>query len=245
MKVSRSFSLMAGCLLLAIPTTATAQVVYSNDFETSTTGFSSSSTDTLPTTSGGFASTPTSTFLGRFASGTVDLSLTGLTVGRQYRVGFDLFIGASWDGNSTAFGPDNWRLGVTGNSDLVNTTFINLVPADGALNDFTQNYSDSNPVGPGSNARFAGADVSFAGSSINDRYAIYKFSNGGGNPDLTFTATNANTTITFAGVGLQDTGDEFWAIDNVIVSGISAPEPSAFVLLLPILSILAAKRRRK
>lgn len=228
--------------LTALP--ASAQLVYSNDFETNTNGFSSSSTTTLPTTNAGFGSTPSSTYLGQFSNDTVTLSLTGLTTGTTYTVGFDLFIGASWDGNAGTVGPDNWSL-TAGVTPLVQTTFGNV---SGSV----QNYSDTNPIGPGSNPRLTGADVANP-AGLFDSYGIYYFSRGAGNPNLTFLATGATETLTFAGSNLQGVSDEFWAIDNVTVTGAAPtagviPEPGTVALLasglLPIAGTVLRCRRR-
>ncbi len=108
---------------------------------------------------------------------------------------------------------------MTGNgTTLVDTTFINLVPADGILNNFTQNYSDTNPIGAGANPPFTGADVAYTGGAFFERYAIYYFGHGAGNPALNFVATGATADLVFQGINLQEVSDEFWALDNVAVT---------------------------
>lgn len=233
--------------LAALASPAPAAIVYSNDFEANTAGFDTASTTTLQTTAD--PAGPTSTYLGRFSNDSAVLSLTGLTVGAQYTVAFDLFIGASWDGNNVGVGPDEWLLTVGGATPetLVNTTFQNLNASEQAQG---QNYSDTNPIGAGSFAAQTGADVAyFSAPSFFDRYAIYYFSHGAGNPVLTFTATGANVTLTFAGNNLQDVGDEFWALDNVVVTGPAAnavPAPGGLGLLaVGGLGLQAGRLRRR
>lgn len=225
-----------------------AQVVYTNDFETNANGFNYNSFASLSTTSAGFGSGAQSQFLGIFNNQTVNLSLSGLTVGNTYDIAFDLFIGKSWDGNSTVYGPDSWSL-TTGSTTLINTTFNNMFPADGLLNNYTQNFSDGNLIGLGTFSAFTGADVAQTSGFYLDRYAIYKFGSGIGNPTVSFTATSTNETISFAGHGLQDTSDEFWAIDNVSVKNSTysvTPEAPGFVQFLPgLLPLALVLRKRK
>ncbi|MDX2035536.1 MAG: hypothetical protein SFX72_02705 [Isosphaeraceae bacterium] len=227
------------CALSRSITPALAGTVYSNDFETNTNGFSSASTTVLPTDAGGFSSAQNSRMLGRFANDTVTLSLSGLIPGIVHTVAFDLFIGASWDGNDTSFGPDRWQLTVAG-IDLVDATFANLSGS-------TQSYSDATPTGPGTHAASTGADVVFvAGLSVFDRYSIYSFSKGARNPVLTFTPLASTASLSFEGSSLQAVGDEFWAIDNVeITTATVVPEPSTLAgsLLDACFAGLVAARR--
>ncbi len=232
----------AGCVAsLCCPTVAQAQVVYSNDFETNTNGFNTASTSLLPTDSQGFGVSPESTYLGRFANGTASLSLTGLEIGTTYTVEMDLFIGATWDGSQDVF-----QLGVQGGSFLVNSSFGNF----GA-----QSYSDATPAtGPGSAfAALTGADFfNLSPGNNTNRYAIYSFSKGAGNPTLQFTSIATTAQLDFTGVGLQDVTDEYWAVDNVVVSGpgvVSVPEAGAGALASIGTSMLAVgafiTRRRR
>lgn len=231
----------------AAATPAPAAVVYSNDFESNTTGFNTASTTTLETTatpagSGG----ATSTYLGRFANDSAVLSLSGLTAGTVYRVEFELFIGASWDGNTNGVGPDLWSLTVGGGTPttLVDTTFQNLNANEQAQ---SQNYSDTNPIGTGNFASQTGADVAFTGGDFFARYAIYYFSKGTGNPVLTFTASGPDVTLTFAASNLQGVADEFWAIDNVVVESLTpaaVPAPGGLGLLA-VGGVAALARRRR
>jgi hypothetical protein len=238
--------------------TVRAAIVYSNDFSSNANGFDAS-TRVMEANDGSSQSSPTgsSLFLGPFSgNGNANLTLNGLTIGAQYSLQFDLKIAESWDGNSTSFGPDRWSLTTvnTSNPTLVDTTFVNLVPSDGGLNNFTQNYADNNLIGSGANAAFTGADVArtnAVSASIFDRYAIYYFGHGAGNPVLTFTANNSTATLHFAGFSLQGESDEYWAIDNVVVSTAdttsTTPEPASLAIwgLGALGCSIGAYRRRK
>ncbi len=271
---SRTLVLLLSVLaaFAAIPI-ARSQVVYSNDFEAFTsTGFQAPSTNfiTLPT-DGSAIETPaaTSVFFQPSAQNQT-LRVTGLTPSTTYTLTFDLFIGRSWDGNSTAFfndetlGPDNFTLsaatGFVNNIpfsntfhqqnfvSLLNTSFTNSRPSDAINNDYTQNYSDTNLLGAGSSPYLTGADVMHDDSNIFLRYGIYYFSHGAGNPVLNFITGSSSTVAEFqffaAGQGISD---EFWAVDNVQVSVATAvPEPAAMALLtgLSALGVFAWHRRR-
>ena len=223
---------------------ASAQVVYSNNFESNTNGFTAGGSlstlgrTSLPTDSGGLSSANQSSWLGRVGEGvnkspsaveTLTLSLSGLTPGQVYAIAFDLFIGASWDGSAGFYGPDSWRLTIGGTM-LVNTTFSNVQSGVNAGAYSPQRYSDStytSTTGADFN-RFTGADQSF---SVNQNanyapdYAIYYFGHGSGNPFLTFTASASTAVVEFARYGdTTDSGDEYWALDNVEVRAV--PEPS-------------------
>jgi hypothetical protein len=244
--------MVAACFCAALTGPATAaQVIYANDFEVNADGFNVSGRGLLPTTASGFGSGPESLFLGRFGGNeSSTLSLTGLTAGQRYIVGFDLFIGRSWDGNSTNFGPDRWTLALEGGEFLVNTSFLNLVEGvNSGLSVYSQDYSDSTPVAAspnsGTHAPFTGADVAYIGnaSDVYNRYSIYYFSHGAGNPVLSFTASSSTANLIFAGQGLQEPGDEFWSIDNVQVT---VPEPGSLALLsMGLMPLVGAQMRRK
>jgi hypothetical protein len=220
-----------------------AQVVFSNDFETNTDGFTASGSLTnlsrvqRPTDSGGPSSTNTSMWLGKIGDGVakggtneevVTLALTNLIAGATYTVAFDLMIGASWDGAASGYGPDCWRFSVDGQR-LVDTIFSNVKQGVNAGAYSPQRYSDTNyatPTGPDVD-RFTGADAFWSanadGNYAND-YAIYYFGHGAGNPMLSFTATNSSATLQFVRYGSSaDSSDEYWALDNVLVTGAVAP----------------------
>jgi hypothetical protein len=221
---------------------ALAMVVFTNDFEADTQGFSSAARSSLPSDDLGYAGPNPTMMLGRFANDDITLTLSGLAAGVPHDVAFDLFIGASWDGNSTAFGPDSVRV-TAGIETLIDATFINLVEGDAGLTTYTQSYSDATPVGAAAFAPFAGADVRFDNTdepSIFGRYAIYFFGRGVGNPVLGFTPLADSIEIRFQGLGLQDVSDEFWAIDNVVVTVV--PEPASLALIAAAMAVVARRR---
>jgi hypothetical protein len=256
-------AVLASVSCLAATPAVAQQIVYSNNFETNADGFTFSTLFVLPTDNAGFGSPNNSQWLGRFTGGGADiLNLSGLQIGQTYSLSFDLFIGASWDGNASPqpAGPDRWRLSVVSGGTptlLVDTTFLNLVPGDNAaLSVYNQSYSDTNILGgvsSASNAPFTGADVArtdaqtgLGDPAIYARYAIYYFGHGPGNPDVLFTATSTDVALLFEGIGLQSQDDEFWAIDNVTISSV-APEPTSLALLAlgTIAGAVMVQRRRK
>jgi len=199
--------------------TVNAATTFTNDFEAGTTGFTAGTQQTLPADNAGFGSAVTSKYLGLFDSNDfTDLTLA-LTPGTQYTVSFDLFAGRSLDG-TLGVGPDRFTLaaGVLSGSTFSPTT--TLVDATFANIGATQSYSDTTPTAGlvGSNASLTGADISFSAGGTFGNYGIYFFSHGAGNPTLTFIAPAPSTTLRFAASGLQTEDDEFFALDNVIVT---------------------------
>lgn len=232
---------VAAAVCLAATQSATAQIVFSNDFEADTAGFtaggslSSLTRVLLPTDSGGPSSPNKSMWLGKLGDGVpkspssdeiVTLPLSGLVPGQTYAVQFDLLIGASWDGAAGGYGPDSWRFAVNGTR-LVDTIFSNVQQGVDAGAYSPQRYTDtaySSPNGPDV-PRFTGAEASYyTVPGYADDYAIYSFGHGNGNPILRFRATAATATLEFARYGNTfDSADEYWALDNVRVTGTPAP----------------------
>lgn len=191
-----------------VTSSAHAQVVYSNDFETNSAGFDVSHFETLPDGDGGV-----STYLGRRTppSSSAVLTVTGLTPGTMYEVHFELYIGGTWDG-SLVFGPDSFRLNSSSGGTLVNATFRNGFP----IGDPTpaQTYSDTTPLGDGGLFRTReGADAELG-------EPIYFFGRGAGNPRLVFTASAATETLSFSSFDFQGSSDEFFALDDVTVTAV-------------------------
>jgi len=244
---ARGWFLLAAAAWLAGPAPARAQVIFSNDFETDDTGFAASgslsalSRVSLPTDSGGPSSTNTSMWLGKLGDGVpksgaadeiVSLELSDLTLGQDYLVAFDLLIGASWDGAAGGYGPDSWRFSAYGTR-LVDTIFSNGEAGVNVGAYSPQRYTDTSftsPSGPDM-PRFTGADAFYSanqGGNYGGDYAIYYFGHGNGNPVLVFRALRKSATLEWARYGnTSDSSDEYWALDNVVVT---VPEPEQTAL---------------
>ena len=239
------FTIVSAALWFGVLSPARGQVVFSNNFETNTAGFTASGSLTtlirvsLPTDSGGPSSSNQSMWLGKLGdgigkSGAIDeivtLPLSGLVTGQTYSVQFDLLIGASWDGAAGGYGPDSWLFAVNGTR-LVDTIFSNVQQGVDAGAYSPQRYTDtyySSPNGPDV-PRFSGADASYytVPGYAND-YGIYHFGHGAGNPILQFQATGPTATLEFARYGnTGDSADEYWALDNVRITGAAAPVSAA------------------
>ncbi|MGC4045321.1 MAG: hypothetical protein QM758_16135 [Armatimonas sp.] len=232
--------LIVTVVLGALAVAAQAQTVYSNDFSANSNGFSTSGRVDLPTTASSVS--PLSTMLGKFANNDfTTLSLSGLNPGGTYSIGFDLFIGGSWDGKNPSFGQDAWVLRENSSGQvLVNTTFSRINSVG-----FEQDYSDATPLGGGVHLAGTGADVVSDDPDLYSGYNIYSFGHGVGNPDLTFIANNQGVaSLAFQGFGLQGVDDEYWAIDNIVVAR-RVPEPAAGLLALVALPVAGFVRRRK
>ena len=259
---------IAFCIALvsiAITEQAQADVVYSNNFQSNTAGFTNAGVlpaltrTSLPTDGGGLASPNQSMWLGRLGEGIAkstaaaeiaNLNVNGLTPGRQYIVSFDLLVGASWDGAAGGYGNDAWYFAVNGTR-LVDTIFSNGDQGIDYGAYSPQRYTDLNYATPsGANvAAFTGAEYyRKQGPGYSGYYGIYYFSHGAGNPLLTFTASGNSATLSWAryssGSNFGDSGDEYWALDNVSVYS-AVPEPSACLMgTLGFLCTLALQRRR-
>ena len=252
-------------LSIALPERGFAQV-YTNNFQTAgseSNGLAASGTlstlgrVSLPIDAGGINSANQSMWLGKIGFGVaktqvgtenITLSLSGLTIGKSYSVAFDLFIGGSWDGSAMDYGPDRWSFSTisgANQSTLVDATFSNCGVGNqlcGASS--RQSYSDATPKGGLSNTTFVpttGADFandeSYPDYSLD--YGIYYFGHGVGNPLLSFIAGSTGASLVFKREvtgSLLDSPDEYWALDNILVTAdgspsTTTPEPSSLVLV--------------
>ncbi len=229
---------------MAAPMSVRGATIYSNDFESNSTGFTNSGAipaltrTSLPTDGGGLASPNQSTWLGRIGEGIaksttneeiVELTVTGLVSGQVYTVAFDLLVGASWDGAAGGYGWDEWFFSVDGVR-KVDTCFSNGDQGIDYGAYSPQRYTDTNYAVPTGTdvAAYTGAEYSKkAGPGYSGYYGIYYFSHGTGNPVLTFTATGTTATLRWERLSTNgafgDSGDEYWALDNVVVTGAAAP----------------------
>lgn len=252
-------------LSIALPERGGAQV-YTNNFQavgSEANGLAASGTlstlgrVSLPTDAGGINSANQSMWLGKIGFGVaktqvgtenITLSLSGLTIGNSYSVAFDLFIGGSWDGSAGGYGPDRWSFSTisgANQSTLVDATFSNCGVSNQlcAGANSPQSYSDATPKGGLSNTTFApttGADfANDVSSDFSLDYGIYYFGHGVGNPLLSFIAGSTGASLVFKREvtgALLDSSDEYWALDNILVTAdvipsTTTPEPSSLVLV--------------
>lgn len=135
-----------------------------------------------------------SVFSGRFNNTPQTLTLTNLVPGQSYTIGFDFYALDSWDGNGQ------------------NDTFLVRVNGQNAFSYTFGNYNAEPPSVAQSFPR--GPDEGRAQYGVGPSYvdAIYR------NIEVTFTASNATTLISFVGSGVDgDLNDESWGIDNISV----------------------------
>ena len=233
--------------MLALPPAHVGQIIFGNNFENNTAGFTAGgvltglSRTNLPTDGGGLGSTNQSMWLGRLGQGVakgqsnkeiVTLNLTNLVPGQIYTVAFDLLVGASWDGAASGYGPDGWYFAVNGTR-LVDTYFSNGDQGIDYGAYSPQRYSDSrfaDPNGPDVRA-FTGAEFfRKGGPGYSGHYGIYYFSHGDGNPTLTFTPSSTSATLEWVRHSppnnFGDGADEYWALDNVVVTTLADSRPA-------------------
>jgi hypothetical protein len=151
---------------------------------------------------------------------TIRLRLTGLARHSKATVSFDLLVLRSWDGESPAYGPDRFRLGVAGGPTLIETTFSNnpKVDADKSLQDYPVPNSP-----PRSGAASTGTlDSGFFADSI---YRLaFTFPHSADALTLEFTSD------LFEGKGTED---EAWGLDDVSVR-VDAPNPGPRAVGFPL-----------
>lgn len=225
--------------LLVGATAARATTLYSNDFE------GASTTDLTGATTILDAPNSSTHFLGPLSTdnGTGSVTLTLNTAGySSITLTFDVYAIMTLDGDGPAGGnspsnPDAFIVGVAGGPTLEDYSFANY-SAD------TQNYPGSQgPATPGEAPQTGASAVNTLGYG-NSGDATYTFS-------YTFTPTAAGMTmITFTGQDNQDTGDEFFGLDNLQVTGVpnttgGVPEPASWAFMLAGLGLAGAGLRTR
>lgn len=254
---------LLGAAALGASVAASADTVYSNDFQTGVGAEWSISTfggglgrDNAPADANRL-------FLGRndgvnlgFTNDVVNLNLTGLAAHDKVTVTFDVYVINSWDGNGPlgnfCCGPDMFGVSLAdvtpGSATGLLTTFSNINAnerTDGVQTGALQSYPQPFPNLLGSPA-FSGAfevgtlGYDFFGGGAGDDDSVYRIS-------LTFDHTASSLALSFFGVGLQELTDESWGLDNVSVS-LSAPAPiplpaPALLLGSAVLGLGALRRR--
>ncbi|MEO8812178.1 MAG: PEPxxWA-CTERM sorting domain-containing protein [Caulobacteraceae bacterium] len=208
----------------SIAGSAGAVQVYSNDFQGgSTAGFSSGSIQTSPNGS--------AEFLGPFAQGgSTTLSLSSLAAHSMVTVSFDVDVILSMDGDGQ-FGGGRDQFLVTTTAPSASTLL------DNDYANYPGNTQDNGGQGTPTIA-FHYAPQTGASSVNTFGYAF------GGNPSIddsvyhytfTFADTASNLGFTFHGNTSEGVSNEFYGIDNVVVS-INAPggvpEPTTWALML-------------
>lgn len=162
-------------------------------------------------------------FLGEFSNHTVGLTLNSLPAHTAVELSFDLFVGRSWDGNSTSFGPDVWRVeafdpAAAGFVPLLQTTFTTF---PGSL----QAYPDSYPGGshPGTTGAVEVNTLGYTWSGA-PRDSVYR---------ITFSIphTASSFQARWLSTVLQGVSDELWGLDNVGVDliGVTGGDTTEFV----------------
>jgi hypothetical protein len=209
----RAFLLGAIAAMGLAASASASTIIYSNDFESgSTGGFSGATTITT-------APSNVTKFLGPLTAGSsADLALntTGLS---SITLGFDLYTLLSLDGDNSP-GPDYFTVKVNGSAVLLNNTFTNN-------SGWTQTYGGvGSPGGTGSDPALTfqlGYDYYGPDHTYHLSYAV--------------PVSGPSTVISFIGASDQAWGDEGFGIDNVVVDGTAAvsggvPEPSAWATML-------------
>jgi len=210
--------------LSAITSSAHASIVYHNNFDSGdTTGWSTSTTDVTPSGR---------RFLGQFGNGGTALTLNGLTVGETLRLEFDFYAIHTWDGESTLWGPDTWRVGVVGGAELLIATFA---VGDASYADGTQSYPGTEGGGtfPGRFMANENNTLGYLYMGTFQRDAVWHVV-------LDTPVTDPSMTVSFEGSGLQPLFDESWGLDGFTASVVPAPGS----LALAGLAGLAWRRRR-
>jgi len=184
--------------------TPLANIVYSNDFETPASFTSWSDAVTASSSYAGFGSTQ---YHGNYteSEGTT-LTITGLGEHTELSLDFDLYLFSSWDGNDTTYGADYFSL----------------------AGDISGAWTFTNHQSKGQT--YLGSPTERYGSSASQTQVYRDFGLNGLGKGITIGHTGDSFEITFAGPTTQT--DEWWGIDNVMVSTNSAPVPEPATMLL-------------
>lgn len=149
-------------------------------------------------------------FLGEFGNETITLTLSNLPPHVAATVMVDQFVIRTWDGNSTAEGPDVWELNVAGGLRLLHTTFNNG-PAESVA--AGQAYPGTHPgnTNPARTGALENNTLGFAVPGVGVMDAVYQHIR-------TFPHTAGTLVLNFAASGLSaELGAESWGLDNVRV----------------------------
>lgn len=220
-----SLLLIAASGLIATASTASAALVYTNNFE-SGAGAEWSHTNTTVSPTGA------RTFLGQFGNDTVTLTLNSIPQPGLMRVSFDFYAIGTWDGNA-APGPDLFEVDVLGGAKLLSATF--------AVGDVHSTRMQSFPATEG-----LGGFPNRTGATENNTlgYWVYGYPRDAvWSLSFDFTATGPDLVINWRAMGLQQMSDESWGIDNVTIATV-VPSPGPLALA-GLGGALALRRRRR
>lgn len=211
---------LAALSLTAVAGSASAQVVFQDDFSSGSATAEWSDTSIFTTPSG-------ENLLGRFSNNQVSLSLTGLPSHDSITLSLRLWIMNTMDGSEP--------IQITaGDTLLMDSTFANFFGGQ----QFYPNARGTEPTSP------AGTG-SIGGSNPLQMSLINGLDMGSSGYDLSFTLPHdaSSLTIVFAGSAMQGVADESWGLDNVKVTAV--PTPGASLLALAGGSLIARRRRAR
>lgn len=233
--------------LLLLPASASATLVYSNDFQ-GAVGSEWSATTVASAPNPDYEGNRK--FLGEFGPETVTLTLAGLPAHTAATVEFSLYLIRSWDGEDdnnsfpdSALGSDHWKFSAGGTARF-DETFSNGNPAGQSYTGPgtpTHCAGHADPAGPAHAALSGAAECYSLGYMFNDipngtnenMDSVYNFS-------FNFAHAGDSLVLAFEAYGLQSLADESWGLDNVSVSVTPVPLPATLALLLAGLSVLGA-----
>lgn len=246
--MNRNMTLTIAAVLAAAtfaPSTALAQTtVYSNDFSANAAGFRGGSLTTSP------SSNQFLYFGGAGGSATLaDLTLPANT---SITVAFDLYVVGSMDGYD--FGS-----GIAGGDGAFGGDYFTVTSAVGGVTSTLFNYAFAN-YGGGEEQTYpvAGSAPGTGATSTNALgYSGFPISSGGSQDaeyhvTQTFTASSASPlSLTFLDHSNEGTSNEFYGIDNLVVSVVptgivtAVPEAATWAMMLVGLGVVGGALRRR
>jgi hypothetical protein len=212
----------SAALMLGVGAASLAQAgtIYSNNFSSGTSGFTLNDAG-VTTSPAGEMFLELSNYS---SSATLGLD-TSSYIGQPLTLDFTIDVVGSMDGNGQNGGGGGDNFTVTSSSTLFDYNFANY----GGGN--TQSYPVAGSA-PGAGA--SGTDTlgysGFPDSGNGIQDSVYNIS-------LALTPTASTTDITFTSFANEGVGNEFYGVDNVVVTGesnpvSSAPEPSIWLLMI-------------